>query len=224
MQTALAAAKAAKNATAQADIDKAANDLKAAIAALEKPVVVPTLDYTELEKQIVLAGALLAETYTADSWAALETALAAANAAKTDATTQVAIDEAATALKAAIAALELAPVAPTLDFSALDALIAQVEALNPDEYTPESWAILQEALADAKNAREDANAQVDIDNLAVSLQAAVSELEKVEVEYNLGWVIFWIILAVVVIAVAVVVIVLVLKKRNSGGLGTPGLD
>ncbi len=109
LETALAAAKEARNATTQAAVDTAAKALEDAIKALveKTPVVV---DYTELNKQIGIAEALDESKYTETSWNALKTALAAAKEAR-NATTQAAVDTAAKALENAIKALKLkAPV------------------------------------------------------------------------------------------------------------------
>ena len=89
----------------QEEIDTAAAELKAAIDALElKPVVTP-LNYTEINKQIEIAESKNKSEYTAESWAVMADALAAAKKAKAEATTQLDLDAAAKTLKDAIDAL-----------------------------------------------------------------------------------------------------------------------
>jgi len=70
------------------------------------PVSAPAVDKAALEAQIAAAGALAASDYTPGTWAALQTALAAAKLTDADgAATQAEADAAASALKEAIAGL-----------------------------------------------------------------------------------------------------------------------
>ena len=136
------------------------------------------IDFTELKKQIAAAEALKKDDYTADSWAKLEKALADAKAAL-NATTQKAVDDAAAALKAAIEALEKKPV--VVNYDELKKQIAAAEALKKDDYTADSWAKLEKALADAKAALN-ATTQKAVDDAAAALKAAIEALEKKPLE------------------------------------------
>ncbi len=108
--TALAAAKTVtENADAtQAQVDEAAKKLNDAIAALEEVNSDNTdVDKTALNEAISKAEALNEADYTSETWAAVTTALAAAKTVTKNAdATQAQIDEAKTALTAAIDGLK----------------------------------------------------------------------------------------------------------------------
>ena len=70
------------------------------------------------------------------------------------------------------------PLAEPADKTALNAAIAAAEALNEDDYTAESWAALQEVLADARAVANDPDAtQENVDNAAAALRSAIAGLE-----------------------------------------------
>ncbi|MDH6367429.1 MULTISPECIES: endo-alpha-N-acetylgalactosaminidase family protein, partial [unclassified Breznakia] len=109
------------------------------------PVVV---DKTALESTITDAEALTEADYTADSWAVLEDALADAKAVVADTNaTQQEVDDAKAALENAINDLVTVTV---VDKTALESTITEAEALTEADYTADSWAVLEDALADAK--------------------------------------------------------------------------
>lgn len=111
LEKALEEAIQARTATIQYKVDTAAQNLADAIAALEKKPVDPTLDYTEIDKQLGIAGGLVEDEYKPESWTKMKEAWDAAKKARVEATTQAELDKAAKALADAIAALELkAPV------------------------------------------------------------------------------------------------------------------
>ena len=111
LEKALEEAIKARTATIQYKVDTAAQNLADAIAALEKKPLDPTLDYTEIDKQLGIAGGLVEDDYKPESWAKMKEAWDAAKKARVEATTQAELDNAAKALADAIAALELkAPV------------------------------------------------------------------------------------------------------------------
>ena len=65
----------------------------------------------------------------------------------------------------------------TTDKTALDEAIASAEALNSADYTPATWAALEEALADARAVSGDENAaQEEIDAALAALEAAIAGL------------------------------------------------
>lgn len=101
-----AVAKVDVNKISQADLDKKAAELDAAIEKLEQHV----LDRTALAEVIARAQALAPEGYTADSWKQLEQALADAEKVHAaTSTTQADLDDAAKALADAIDGLKKEP-------------------------------------------------------------------------------------------------------------------
>ena len=68
---------------------------------------------------------------------------------------------------------------PIVDKSALSTAIKEAEALNADEYTEESWAAVETALADAKAVYDNPEAtQVEVDEATAALNAAIDRLAK----------------------------------------------
>lgn len=101
-----AVAKVDVNKISQADLDKKAAELDAAIEKLEQHV----LDRTALAEVIARAQALAPEGYTADSWKQLEQALADAEKVHAaTSTTQADLDDAAKALADAVDGLKKEP-------------------------------------------------------------------------------------------------------------------
>lgn len=164
----------ARNSTSQAEVDAAAKALKDAIASLElKPVV----DYTELNRQITIAQALKQNDYTAESWKTLQDALEEAIKAR-NSTSQTEVDAATKALKDAIEALELAPGA--VDYVELNRQITIAEGLKENDYTADSWKVLQDALKKAIEARN-STSQTEVDAAAKALKDAIDALESAPV-------------------------------------------
>ena len=102
----------------------------------------PTIDYTELLRQIAIAEGLKEEDYTADSWANMIKALEAAIALKTS-LSQKDVDDGAEALKKAIADLV------KLDLTALNKAVADAKALEKNSTCAHSplWFKLFDALS-----------------------------------------------------------------------------
>ena len=157
----------------QGEIDDAAEALESAMEAL-----VERGDKTALEALIDEAEALKEADYTADTWAAFEEALNAAQEVAADADAlQGEIDDAADALRAAMDALTA-----NSDKSALEELISEAENMQQDSYTADSWSKLEEALDAAKATAADKGAtQAEVDAAAEALRAAIDGLEKVQV-------------------------------------------
>ena len=173
LEDALKAAKEAKNSTSQDVVDAAAKALEKAIEGLKvKPEV--KVDYTELNKQIAIAEGLDESKYTEESWKKLEDALKAAKEAK-NSTSQDVVDKAAKDLADAIAALEKKPVV-LVDYTELNAQIDAAEKLNKEDYTEESWKALEDALKDAKDAKN-SDSQDVVDAAAKALKDAIDALE-----------------------------------------------
>ncbi len=146
------------------------NVLKGAIERLTK-----RHDTEALEAAIARAQGLNEAYYTADSWNAVEEALADAEAvlARADAT-QTEIDAATAWLTEALGAL-----VPDTDKTALDALVGEAESLNAEDYTEETWQSLRDALEIAKGVlADDAALQPAVDAAQTALQAALDALEE----------------------------------------------
>lgn len=171
LDAALKNAIAARKSNDQSVVDKAANELKNAIANL-KPAVVHSVDYSALKAVIQKAEGLKESDYTADSWAALQTALKAAKAAL-NSTSQSEVDRAAADLQKAIDNLK--PALPVVDYSVLKKLIQTAKDLNESDYTAASWAKLQAALKVAEAALN-SNSQIEVDRAAEGLRNAIRDL------------------------------------------------
>jgi len=154
-------------------VDVSVTDAYAGIKFFETNL--PSVDYTELENQIARAEGLNPDDYTADSWArvaaALEEAYKARNSIK-----QADVDAAAGNLRDAIDNLEKKPVVPSLDYTELIRQIERARSKNPADYTEESWARVDAALAIAIEALESTDQGV-IDAAAGSLKDALDNLE-----------------------------------------------
>ena len=137
----------------------------------------PATDKTALAAYIDSVKDLKAEDYTDDSWAAYQTALAAATAVM-EATNpaQAEVDKALADLTAAKEALKKAAVKTEL-VEYLDTVKA--EGLKEDEYTEASWAAYQTALTNANAVLESGTAtQAEVDAALAGLQIAVQGLTK----------------------------------------------
>ncbi len=155
----------------QAMIDEAYAALAEATAAL---VLMPETE--SLEALIAEVEALKADDYTAKTWFVLVAALQDAKAAlKSEA--QEVVNEATDALAAAKAELVKKE---AVDTTAIEALIAEIEALKADDYTSESWANVKTALDAAKAALE-SDEQTVVDVAKAALDAAKANLDKVVV-------------------------------------------
>ncbi len=157
----------------------------------EEAIIKIVLDYTELDKQLDDAKTYEGkeDKYTADSWDAFIKAWEAAKKAHTDAKIQKEVDDAAKALKDAIAALELKPVAPALDYTELVNQMNRAESYvpNKDKYTEDSWEAMQKAWDEAKALYNNANTQDEIDAAAAKLKAAIDALQLKPVESELDY-------------------------------------
>ena len=160
----------------QAEIDALIKDIDASIAAL-----VERADLTELKALIETAEALVEENYTAESWEAYQTVLKTAkDAVKSGNDAKVSVEEGA-ALKADLEAA-MAALVGNADYTALDALLAEVKALKEADYTAETWTVLADAIAAAEALK--ANTATTADEVAAAvtaLTAAKDALAKAEV-------------------------------------------
>ena len=117
--------------------------------------VVYSIDLTELNAKLAEAEALVAENYTADSYAALTAAIGTAKTVKANKdAAQADIDSAAKAVADAINALVVAD--KSVIKAALEELAGNIEKLltvkDESSYTADSWTALNEALKAAQEA------------------------------------------------------------------------
>ena len=142
-----------------------------AIAALKEKA-----DFAALQAVLDEATAIDAKAYTAASYEALATAIAdmtAFLAGNEDNATFEEGDALSAALNAAKAAL-----VKLGDFTALDAKIAELEALVSTEYTAESWKALTDAIAAAKALNKADATQADVDAALAAITVAADALAK----------------------------------------------
>jgi len=139
------------------------------------------LDTSELELAILEAEGLYENDYTYRSWMTLEKALKLAKEVLADPTAdQSEVDAAAETLSNGIASLELKVVTNN---TKLYKAILRAQGLCKDRYTDESWAELEEALANAKKVNSNRRAtQKQIDDATNALNEAISNLELKPVE------------------------------------------
>ena len=158
-------------------IKKAATD---ALAKAEEAPAAVEVNTEALQAAITKAKGLTAADYTADSWAKLQTALTAADAALTAKESQKAVDTAAGNLTAAIDALEKKPEEVKVNTEKLEAAIAKADALKDKEadYTENSWKAMQTALTEAKSALEAKESQEKVDAAEAKLTKTIDALEK----------------------------------------------
>ena len=157
-------------------IKKAATD--ALDEAEEAPAAVE-VNTEALQAAITNAEALEEADYTANSWAAMQSALTAAKDAATKKESQDAVDTAEKNLTTAVANLKKAEV--KVDTTALEAAITNAEALKEADYTADSWKTMQTALTEAKSALGAKESQEKVDAAAQKLTEAVGKLQKAEV-------------------------------------------
>lgn len=166
--------------THQTEITAAATALTNAIANLTPKVVEEDADYTKLNAEIAASQNIVdteqASWYTEATWSAFTTALAEAKAVPTGLkkSSQGTIDAAASALNAARTGL----VEAAANYTNIDALIKECDALTAGDYTSVSWQNLTIALNAAKALARDIKArnQATIDTAYNNLKAAKDAL------------------------------------------------
>lgn len=158
-------------------IKKAATD---ALSKAEEAPAAVEVNTEALQAAITKAEGLTEADYTADSWAKLQTALTAADAALTAKESQDAVDTAAGNLNTAIDALVKKPEEVKVNTEKLEAAIAKADALKDKEaeYTTESWKTMQDALTEAKSALEAKESQDKVDAAETKLTKTIDALEK----------------------------------------------
>ncbi len=170
------------NAGSQTEVDEMLADLVAARAGLELKPVVPAIDYSALEAKLaeIAAENLDGTLYTEATWMALTDAINAAAALIGNAGSQTEVDEMLATLTAARAGLELKPVAPVIDYTALEAKLAEIaaERLDGALYTDATWNALTDAIAAATALVGNATSQFEVDEMMVALKAARAALTE----------------------------------------------
>lgn len=136
------------------------------------------LDTTGLKAALETAKGLYKDNYTYRSYKAVETAIALAEKVLADpAATQSAVDAAEETLNNAMASLECKILKDT---SKLIKAITKANCLDKRKYTEESYAAVEEALANAKAVLADPYAkQQDVDNAAKALNDAMDALVEI---------------------------------------------
>lgn len=164
----------------QTRVDQMADDIYRARRAL---VLAPAADYSEVNDTIDAFEALDLSLYTDASVAAVD-----AEIDKVDWTLnenfQTTVDAFAAAIKAAVEALELKPVVDPIDYSDLEAAIAEAKALTQADYTASSWAPLATALVAGEsivNLKNPEDTQEEVDAAAKAIRDAIAGLELIPI-------------------------------------------
>ena len=122
----------------------------------------PAVDKAELQKAVDDAAELAEDGYTADSWKPFAAALKAAREVLADEeATQEQVNDALKALNDARGALAEKPVKPAVDKAALQKAVDDAAKLAEDDYTAETWAPFEAALAAAQGVLADEDATQD---------------------------------------------------------------
>lgn len=139
------------------------------------------VDTDALEKAILEAEGLYEDDYTYRSWDTLEKALELARQTLNDPTAdQGEVNAAVETLNNGMASLELKIITNN---AKLYKAILKAQGLCEDKYTEESWAALEEALANAKKVNANRRAtQKQIDDATKALNDAIDNLELKPVE------------------------------------------
>lgn len=128
-------------------------------------------DHSELNA-LLASGKMEQGTYTDESYALYESAYSAAEEVNKDyAATQSEVDAAVANLTETIEGLS------EINKDALNKLISNVEKLNSDNYTADSWTILAETLVNAKEVQENSLSQTEVESAYNSLYTAFNGLE-----------------------------------------------
>ncbi|MBP3939352.1 MAG: FIVAR domain-containing protein, partial [Clostridia bacterium] len=164
------------------------NEINAALSTLETAVgglVVAEADYSVVDIAVQNAKTLNALNYEETSWANLQAALDAAEAAKGYSVFyQSAVDKLAIDIDAAVKAL----VPAKADWTLVQEAIAAYELLDPSLYTPESWTNLRNAVNTAMEEMEKDEytvlEQAYVDSLAKAISDAIDALEDALAKYD----------------------------------------
>lgn len=154
----------------QGEVDTAKDDLKQAMDALREKA-----DKSKLQDLVNQGNALNKNDYTKDSQSALEQALQSAQGVLDDDNAQSSqVEDEYNKLKKVIDGLEKKP-----DKSELQKAVERADALNPDDYTDDSKAGLDDAVKKAKEVLDDPDASKDdVDNALKDLNDVLDKLTE----------------------------------------------
>ncbi len=167
----VAKADSGRKITDQALVTMKATNLDSAITAL----ALKDADYTAVNTAKETAAALNPDYYDATEYAKVTEAVNAVVEGK-KITEQAEVDAMAQAINDAIAALELLPA----NYAAVEAAKGEAAAIDRDLYTPESLALLDEAI-DAVVEGKKIDEQAVVDGWAADIRAAIEDLDLIPV-------------------------------------------
>ena len=134
-----------------------------------------------LQAKVTEAEGLNEADYTAESWSNLQTELQESkDLLAKEKPLESEVKEQTTHLTDAINNLVKAQQPVIVDTSALDAAIAEADGLKEADYTADSWAAYQAALANARSIAEAKESQEAVDQAKATLDAAKAALVKAE--------------------------------------------
>lgn len=170
-----AAAAYADETATQDDVNSCAAALEKAMQGLEKAVI--TADKRDLKELVASAKKIKAEGYTANSYAALEKAIAAAEKVlANEKALQSEVDTALKNLKQAVLALEI--VQGTANRDQLQNLVSILKTVKKDSYTAASWEAFVKALRQAEAVL--ANESADEAAIAKAYEALQQSYRKLQ--------------------------------------------
>ena len=138
-------------------------------------------DLAALQAKVTEAEGLTESDYTADSWSNLQTELQESkDLLAKEKPLEAEVKEQTTHLTEAINNLVKAEQPVSVDTSSLEAAIAEADGLKESDYTAESWATYQAALANARSVAEAKESQEAVDQAKATLDAAKAALVKAE--------------------------------------------
>lgn len=146
---------------------------------IAKPKTASEEDKKALQAKIDEASALKESDYTKDSWDKMMSELEESKELlASDNPLQSAVKEQTIHMTEAIEAL--VKVERSVDTTEIEKAVAEAEGLKESDYTAESWAAYQAALANARTALEAKESQEAVDNATAALNAAKEKLVKAD--------------------------------------------
>ena len=146
---------------------------------IAKPKTASEEDKKALQAQIDEASALKESDYTKDSWDKMMSELEESKELlASDNPLQSAVKEQTIHMTEAMEAL--VKVEHSVDTTEIEKAVAEAEGLKESDYTAESWAAYQAALANARTALETKESQEAVDNATAALNAAKEKLVKAD--------------------------------------------
>lgn len=146
---------------------------------IAKPKTASEEDKKALQDKIDEASALKKSDYTKDSWDKMMSELEESKELlASDNPLQSAVKEQTIHMTEAMEAL--VKVEHSVDTTEIEKAVAEAEGLKESDYTAESWASYQAALANARTALEAKESQEAVDNATAALNAAKEKLVKAD--------------------------------------------